>query len=233
MLSWQWPSDVQLRAGRHSSVAHRPRKIDAHLYEHFAGLAGATDEKVRRFSERWGPLRYANMNPETESIQQWQRFASLGRALLRCTVAIGRNEPGQSPDWLAICAWLNIACDADLARPTPRLPDVVALQRHLLIVSALNRWYSRSKGHTLMHLQSDRLIIQPAANTLFGIIGVQLSLRVASSRQKLACYHCARLFTPQRKPSTGSRVFCPACRATAKPQMYAMRDYRNRAKPLP
>ena len=104
------------------------------------------------------------------------------------------------------------------------------MHRRATVLAALNRWYAAGPGNTILVLEGDRVVIRPQVGTLFGIIGAQLVYQVIRPHKTLVCYHCNGLFTPRRVPSTGGRQFCPECRKLGKPQLYAMRDYRRRAK---
>jgi hypothetical protein len=229
ILTWKWTQTVFTREGKTQSTGQRPRKVSPRLWQDFASLANAKkSEEIRAFAERWGPLRHRNVTAESEELEQWRYFAKLASALLKGSVALGQAQPGANEDWKTICSWLNMRFNPDLSGPDRR-PSIP--YRCALLARALNRWYSLSLGNTLIGWQEDKLVIAPAATTLFGIIGLQLAYRITGATQMLVCHHCTRFFTPERKPSSGKRAFCPTCRRHAKPQLYAMRDYRIRSGP--
>ena len=207
------------------------RHVPGRLWCEFVQLADRDDAEIRRFAEHWGPLR-ASRRPSsaTESVEEWRKFAILARALVRTDEAVRRNKPGSAEDWKAICRWLPRVYNAELASHRTQRPGAVILYRRATVIAALNRWYSVGPGNTILVLESDRVAMRPQVGTLFGIIGAQLAYQVISSQKTLVCYHCNDLFTPRRIPSTGGRQFCPECRKLGKPQLYAMRDYRRRAK---
>jgi hypothetical protein len=207
------------------------RRVPGRLWCDFVQLADKDDGDIRRFAEHWGPLRPTRRpSSATESVEEWRQFAILARALVRTDEAVRRNEPGSAEDWKAICRWLQRVYDPELASQRTKRPGAVILHRRSTVIAALNRWYSASPGNTILVLEGDRVAIRPEVGTLFGIIGVQLAYQVISSHRTLMCYHCNDFFTPQRIPTTGDRQFCPECRKRGKPQLYAMRDYRRRAK---
>jgi hypothetical protein len=105
----------------------------------------------------------------------------------------------------------------------------MTVYRRSLVTGALNRWYGASTGNILIGWRRDlKMVIEPAVTTLFGIIGVQLAYAIVGATEMLVCHHCEEFFTPRRKPPTGKRFFCPKCRKSSKPQLYAMRDHRAR-----
>ena len=201
-----------------------PRQVDARLCEFFIRLAEGEKEMIRRFAARWGPLHYPRSDvvlpgTETETVEEWQRFATLARALLRCSAAFGRGEYGIAEDWQTIALWLGIPTEA---RPRPAY-------RRILLAQALNLWYARSPGNALVTLHKNKIVLQSSSTSLFGIIGVQLAQRI-TNRAVLVCYHCNRVYWPKNPPRTGVRHFCSPCQADRKPEMYAMRDLRARQK---
>ena len=233
ILLFDWTSPlVHTRYNTFRSTSRPPNKVHARLWKQFADLARADDEAVRRFSERWGPLGFPSLPSRTvlsEPLRIWRDFASLATAVLRCSIAIQQRRTGDAEDWKHLSDWLNRSYDAEIAT-APWRDSVMTLQRRALVASALNRWYSESEGHNLLKFQGDKLVIAPSATTLFGILGLQLAYSITNAEPMLVCCHCTRFFTPQYKPATGVRTFCPACRKAGKPQMYAMRDYRARAQ---
>jgi hypothetical protein len=222
-LSWKWYSNAVFH-GQDISVAVRARRISVRLGERFAALADKPDEAICCFAGQWGPLRYSTAptvrNGYTESIEEWRRFAILARALLRCAVALSTEAQGRPVDWVSICEWLVL----------PATPAPTAEHGLLLLALALNQWYGRSTGNSIVELQGKKIVMRPRSVSLFGIIGLQLAYTATATRDSLVCYHCGGFYTPSNKPRTGSRNFCPRCRRQAKPQLYAMRDLRARQK---
>jgi len=157
-------------------------------------------------------------NGGTETVREWRRFALLARALLRCAVALSSEAEGRPEDWLSLCEWLEI----------PPIPAPTAELGLRLLASALNHWYGRSTGNSIVELQGSKIVMRPRSGFLFGIIGLQLAYTASATRDSLVCYHCGAFYTPRNKPRTGSRNFCPRCRRLSKPQLHAMRDFRAR-----
>lgn len=221
VLEWRWHyTDDRSRR----STAMMPRKVDSRLWQKFAALADADDERIRRFAERWGPLRYEPASarlPVTETIGQWRHFAALARALLRCAAAISHGVRRLNEDWEALIEWTGF--------PLTKAPDDISAL--MTIAAALNFWYARSPFNSLVTLEQGTLILRPTSGSLLGILAVQLASRITGpDRKGRVCHHCKRFFIPKPKnqPRTGARSFCPPCRRAGKPAVYAMRDYRGR-----
>jgi len=222
-LSWKWYTKADLH-GFGESHHGRFLRVHTRLCEHFAALADDSDDAIRRFAERWGPLRYPRSRPraldETESIKEWRKFAVLARALVRSTIASHQGTRGHLDDLRSICEWLQIA----------QVRDATAEDKRLLVVMALNQWHNQSGGNALLGMSKDKIVMRPRSFFLFGIIGLQLAYAVSGAQDTLVCYHCQRFYTPKHKPRTGTRNFCKHCRRLGKPQLYAMRDLRARKR---
>jgi len=228
VLSWKWQSPARLTSrGSSRSTSRQPGKVDSMLWRKFAALSFGSDEDIRKFAERWGPLR----GGPTETIAEWRRLATLASALVRSSVALANGDLGENGDWGIIGDWLGYDCE-----PYLRLPDRISVARHDvallsrrgLIAQALNRWFAESKGNVLLGWVKDELVIEPSSNTLLGILVLQLAYRITRAQEMVVCFHCKALFSPVRAPSHGTRQFCAKCRRKSKPQMYAARDYRRR-----
>lgn len=225
-ISWRWHTRARVEGldPLQTTRVVPARRIPVQLAKRFAALADKPDETICRFAGDWGPLRYPRTTDrdsgDTELVQQWRRFAVLARAILRSAVAVSERTKGHSEDWLSICTWLNIPPEA---RPNAHLGL-------WLVVSALNQWYGRSSGNSIVEIHGNGIVIRPRSGFLFGILGLQLAWTVTATRDSLACYHCGALYRPNHKPRTGSRTFCPRCRRKGKPQLYAMRDLRDRQR---
>ncbi len=223
VLHFQWyRTDHTFKGAR--SALHSSRNVDSRLWKEFIALAGATDREIRAFANKWGPLRHKETQPQIERLSDWRKYARLALAIFQCSVALKQRRLGSIEDWNVVGSWLG----ADL---TSQLQDGDDLARRYTLAQALNLWFSRAKASSLIAIQKEKLVIAPAVNSLFGIIGVQLAYQITGASQMLVCHHCHRSFTPARKPPTGVRTFCPACRRDKKPQLYAMRDLRARRQP--
>jgi hypothetical protein len=218
-LSWKWSFPAELSSeGSFRATVPKPRKVPSTLWCTFAALSLGSDEDFRKFAERWGPLR----GDSTEPIATWRHWASLASALVRSSVALEAGDAGTSDDMQIIGALLDV-------KPLPHdSGEVGQLVTRSLILRALNVWYAESKGHCLLTLVNDQPVIEPSSTTLFGMLAIQLAHRIARAQERAVCFHCKAFFSPARAPAKGTRPFCPKCRKTQKPGMYAARDYRRR-----
>ena len=229
VLSWKWQSPAQwTSSGSTRSTARQPRKVDSMLWRKFAALSFGSDEDIRKFAGRWGWLR----GGPTETIAEWRRFATLANTLVRSSVALANGDLWENNDWRIIGDWVGYDYKPHLRRPErisdARSRDPELFLRRGLIAQALNRWFAESKGNYLLTVVKEELVIEPSANTLFGILVLQLAHRITRAQEMVVCFHCKALFSPARAPSHGTRQFCAKCRRKGKPQMYAARDYRRR-----
>jgi hypothetical protein len=235
VLSWTWFSPEQETyrgSGRIiRTTAHQPRKVDAALWRRFAALSFRSDEDIRKFAAKWGPLR----DKQTETITEWRRFANLATALIKCSVTLTNDGFGTDDDWRTICAWLGCHAEPYLGLPS-QTPDAEGRKhrefarylRKLLLVQSLNKWFAESKGNGLLRLVRSQAVIEPFSTTLLGILALQLAYRITRAQEMVVCFHCKTMFSPKRAPSHGTRQFCAKCRETGRPQMYVARDYRRR-----
>jgi len=229
VLSWNWQSPSRLTSrGPSGTTSRQPGKVASLLWRKFAALSFGSDEDIRKFAERWGPLR----GGPTETIAEWRRLANLASALVRSSVALANGDLGENGDWGIIGDWLGYDCEPYLHLPDrisdARSRDLAPFLRRVLIGQALNGWFAESKGNSLLRLVKDELVIEPSSNTLLGILVLQLAYRITRAQEMVVCFHCKALFSPVRAPSHGTRQFCAKCRRKGKPQMYAARDYRRR-----
>jgi hypothetical protein len=228
VLSWKRHSERQTKEGKFSSIVGKPRKVDSRLWQKFASVADQSDEEIREFSGRWGPLDPIE-GDGTENITKWRRFALLASALLQSSIALAQDQLGRVEDWRVIADWLTIP---EPPQSLPRLEPlrVQLMFRRLLLIRAVNQWFARSQENGILLLSGDQIVVCPSSTTLFGIIGVQLAQQIARAERMDLCFHCKQWFVLDRMPSNGGRRFCEHCRKHGKPQMYAARDYRRRTK---
>lgn len=69
-----------------------------------------------------------------------------------------------------------------------------------------------------------------AADTLFGLLAMQLALAAAASKGFAVCSACSLPFVPRKRPQPNRRAYCDSCRAAHAPVNDAARDLRLRRK---
>ncbi len=214
-LSWLW-YNAEL-GGR--GLAPKLRKPRNNLCFEFARLAHGSDEDIRRFAEKWGPL--GKSPREEEHLNEWRHYAALAHALLR--FAVEKTEGRVSKEaWRTICAAIP-AGNLDEFRLTAREQTVIA-------ASALNAWFAAARGHRILDAADGQFQIRPGASNLFGVLAAQVAHAMARSDELARCAGCKAAFTPKRPISHGSRQYCSRCRRGKVPQRDASRDWRNRRR---
>jgi hypothetical protein len=230
-ISFIWRHPLGQTLGAEFRPGPSSRKVVGTLWRKFLVISSSSDENIRKFAERWGPLG----SEQGETVEEWRRFADLANALVRVAAAVASDELGRKDDWNTICRWLQLNAGPFLF-PTSgasgsksNTPDQGVL--HLgkaLIVQAINKWFAMARGNILLQLIDDQPMIQPSSLSLLGTLAIQLSGCIAKAHDLFICFHCQALLTPVRALSRGTRQFCAECRKKKKPQMYAARDYRRR-----
>jgi hypothetical protein len=204
-LSCSWSNPPPLRQPAHD------------LCFRFAKLAEGSDETIRRFVGRWGLLNF-QVRAE-EHVDDWRRYARLADAILRLSAQRLTGGRAEESDWATICGWLEL-------KDVKRVPRDLELS---LLGAAVNRWYTRAQGHSVLQLDQNSLIIRPQASTLFGVLITQIAHVIAGADQHAVCSGCKRNFAPQRGQSRGVRRYCKKCRRRKIPQRDAAREWRPAA----
>jgi hypothetical protein len=214
-LTWRWYEDEQ--GGR--DVPPKLQVPRNGLCFEFARLAQASDEHIRRFAERWGPLRIEQR--EEEHVDKWRSYAVLAQVLLRFAGDTAHGGRGSKEDWGTICAWLQVGT---LDRPRS------VNQQLAIAASAVNSWFAAARGHRILDVVEGQFQIRPGASNLFGVLGAQLAHAIARSDELARCAGCKAAFTPKRPISHGSRQYCNRCRHAKIPQRDASRAWRSRKR---
>jgi hypothetical protein len=216
-LTWTWYDPYESDGRRKSPIL---RAAPASFCFAFARLAQASDEQIRRFADRWGPLHF-DSRPE-ESLDTWRQYARLAQALLRFTAELNSDGPCDEEDWSVICE----------STPAKKL-ERAGLSRRLqitIVAAAVNTWFDQARGHGILTMVDNDLQVRPYASNLFGILVTQVAHVIARSDQKVVCAGCRNPFPPVRPIMRGSRQYCSVCRKKGVPQRDASRDWRRRAR---
>jgi hypothetical protein len=203
-------------AKKHPPTLQRPR---SNLCLEFARLAFGSDEQIRAFAERWGPLGLEDR--AEERVDDWRDYAALAAALLRFAAQQGSGGRGSDADWLLICK-------ATAAKEIDRSRMKVAQQRAVTGL-AVNTWFAKVRGHRILDLVDGQLQVRPGASNLLGLIVTQIAHVMARSDERAVCAGCKGTFPVKKRLSRGSRQYCSACRKAKVPQRDAARDWRQRA----
>src|SRR5579862_5953102 len=130
-LTWRWYKKYE--EGGHDVPPKLQVPRNGLCFE-FARLAQASDEHIRRFAERWGPLRIEQR--EEEHLDKWRSYAVLAQAVLRFAGDRVQGGRGSTEDWGTICAWLQLGT---LDRPRS------VNQQLAIAASAVNSWFAAAR----------------------------------------------------------------------------------------
>jgi hypothetical protein len=216
LLSWTWYSPDLGGESKPFDL----RKPPPALCFAFARLADGTDEQIRQFAKKWGPLRVQMR--EEEELELWRYYTQLARALLRFTAERLRGGPDDEEDWQVIC---NSIPARSLKRGNMSHPMQMAI-----LSAAVNMWFARARGHGIMAMVDGKLRVRPYASNLFGILITQIAHVIARSDETAVCAGCQNPFLPKRRLVRGSRQYCDRCRKAKVPQRDASRDWRRRGR---
>lgn len=223
VLRWSWYPHFTKHGKRLEKAGgrHQPPELQkpaSDLCFRFAQLASGSDEQIRAFAERWGPL---NIEPRAEEdLAQWRHYAELAAALLRFSAGQPPSGGGSEADWLTIC-------ESTSAGQIDRALLSMAHQRAVLAM-AVNTWFAKTRGHRILDVVYAQLQVRPNASNLFGVLVTQIAHVIARSDELAVCAGCHNSFRPKRRLSRGQRQYCNVCRKSKVPQRDAARDWRLR-----
>jgi len=224
LLRWKWYPHFRSHgrtieesdAKQHPPKLQRPR---SNLCFEFARLAFASDEQIRAFAERWGPLGIEDR--AEERVSDWRDYAALAAGLLRFAAELGSGGRGSDADWLVIC-------NGTAAKEIDRSRMSVGQQRAVTGL-AVNTWFAKARGHRILDLVDAQLQMRPGASNLLGVLITQIAHIMIRSDERAVCAGCKGTFPIKKRLSRGSRQYCSACRKAKVPQRDASRDWRRRA----
>lgn len=213
-LAWTWYSPD--RGGESKPPALK--KPPPALCFAFARLADGSDEQIRQFAAKYGPLRVEMR--EEEAVDSWRHYARLTRALLRFRGDRVTGDRGDEDDWRVICKSISVGSLERRGLP-------YQLQMAIL-AAAVNTWFAQARGHGILAMVDGKLRVRPYASNLFGVLITQIAHVIARSDQTAVCAGCQNPFLPKRPLVRGSRQYCSRCRKAKVPQRDASRDWRRR-----
>jgi hypothetical protein len=150
-----------------------------------------------------------------ERLAHWRQWARRARALMRIAAALEANRPVNAEDWLEIqlegTTPQEVEADLEhIAREDPLQSDARSD-----LYGAVNRWVEIGRvGPALIahpgHPPVVRFTSAPLKN-LFGMIGLQIMMRVSRVGSMAICSNCGRLYKPDRLPTRARQNFCQDC----------------------
>jgi hypothetical protein len=218
------PESVQIRRGvveyNWGKELH-PVTVKESLWHHCAMLAKAEtpEERVRRLASKWGPL--AGHYVSSETLASWLSFARFVGAVDRTCQAMRKGEVGLEEDWKEVLPSVSRNLSPELVSSRPD-----SILRWVILCRAINEYYSRCGGQSVLGIVGGSATIQPHAAGVQGAVLLQLAQRVAKAFGVRICSGCKK-----RKvgaPRRGERRYCAVCRANGVPERDASRAYRAR-----
>src|SRR5438105_11742118 len=143
LLTWQWYPESEETGERHTSRPAGLQKPAPDLCFRFAQLALGSDEQIRAFAQRWGPLGIGP-RPNEEYLDDWRRYAELTAALFRFTAEQASGGRGRDEDWSTIC-------QSSAAKQIDRAHMSVAQQRAITAL-VVNACFAAARGHRILEL---------------------------------------------------------------------------------
>lgn len=238
--SWVAPDHIELDghllrwSGRARESASRPG-----LLESFVRLDDAA--AVVEFAREFGPLRWPADRDGlpvltfAEDVQTWLGLSSTARGVLDLAQHLRLREPVPSSVWDTLAALdpkpkgRYVGVRLDPVGPL-RWPFAVALVEPEQLVSlVLSAWLAGVRVSMVWHARRPpEFRHQPGS--VFGAVGLALSLAVSSVGGFAVCSECGRPYVPRRRPAAGRRRFCDPCRDVRAPQRAAEAAYRARRR---
>jgi len=205
-------------------VAPALQKLPTGLCFDFARLASGSDEEIRQFAQKWGPLGLEKR--QEEHVDRWHGYARLAQALIRFAGERVTGGAGKDEDCLVI---LKSFLPSREAQSIDRKGMHPAVQM-AVSAAAVNNWFAQARGHGILTMVDGSLQVQPYASDLFGVLITQIAHVIARSDQTAMCAGCRYPFTPKRPIVRGVRQYCNRCRKRKVPQRDASRDWRRRVR---
>jgi hypothetical protein len=218
------PADVKLLDGGKLrfewSALHKGARLPT--LNSFLDLADASDEKVRRFAARHGPLFYHSAD-RTETTEEWKHYSKLAACIQSEGLVLALRSSGrkttqeQQEQWDMLCKWVGI--------PDRRIFGT----RKWYVQRALDKWFAEDNCTVRTTWPGASLEVYARPNSVFGVIGLKLCEEIGDTHRRELCFECRHWFPIKRVLPPGKRRFCPKCgrRAAMK---HIMRERRRRLR---
>jgi len=225
------PGSIRVAGDRlaYSDSMRRVRRAldDDQMLEDFLRLANAPVARVGDFARRYGVLWLCEHDlPATHN-------HSVGGDGRGCRPR--RRDPERPGKHLLY--WEPISVWRDFSRQANEIISVMAPGLNLAPaggwlplppLSTLNEWLAMTGVRPVVDWINGRLRLRWGGVGVFGVLALQLALRVTKERGLALCAGCGRPFTPQRRrPRAGENHYCEDC-GRVQAQRDASRRYRRR-----
>jgi hypothetical protein len=193
----------------------RKRPAPQDLYRRFAQLHTAPDERIRSFTNRYGPLRAGSA---VEPVKAWHAEASVARAIIRLATRFKNTQTRRVDDWKVLVEHKLLP---------GHHPGDPKLDR-LVLASCVNAWFSRLKDMSILEAMDGRFRYRLSEPSALGTTILQLARVLAEDDEQVRCAACGSLVDRERMGGRGDRRYCDACRDLKRARRDASRDYRQR-----
>ncbi len=167
----------------------------------------------------------------SEALAHWRQWAARARALLRVAEAVRSLKPGSKADWKVVVSGIF---PAGLLAELPGDPSALGRTRssdQQFLTHFVNAWVRTGRVAPMLVLRSNRPVMRLGGTEygkLFGLIGLQLMIRISRVGSSAICSQCGRPYKPLRAPNPTRASFCGTCRARGVPSRHAKARYTER-----
>lgn len=242
------------RAGTHPRDLFRTIKPQRGTLERFLRLADVPAENILAYARRWGvlglcrhglPMNHAGAlcDPAfldgqiAEPLTSWRALAKAAAALLRLNAFARLDRMGRTDVLSSLwhdALWLP-AQQFDWARKMPKGSRRAFAHFGRREAAMIATEWLRAGG-VCVQVQWDQpsfrfeLAPNAAMPNLFGALAIALAFEMAGLEAWALCAGCGELMQPSPNAGSGTRRFCPGCRAANQPACRATGDYRARKR---
>ena len=205
-------------------ASHRPIPYP-HPYALQRGAEGILyylpENNVTGFTQEYEPVSWcvplgSDGGQPWEPVARWLHFVGQASTILNLAAVLNGSRPRRAGQ----AAWEGLF-DVRVAQRCAGQP--VEEQRRLL-AACVEEWLAL--GRPILRLSwSERMPQISIAAGTFGLLASQLAAAVMGRSRMAWCSECGNPYSPERKPQTGRRNYCPDCREAGEPERIRAREY--------
>ncbi len=172
-----------------------------------------------------------------ESVKAWRAWAQRAHSLMLIGARLNTNRPGRIEDWERFFEGIepNLARFELGPRGVPfRLCARSVEQDWLLLGRYVNAWIALAQFAPKMYWRRGKALIRYGARTqwgrLFGVLGMQMMVRLSKVGGHVLCAGCSTQFKPKKIPHPMRGNYCDDCRRKRVPQKLARASFNDRKR---
>lgn len=207
------------------------------MLEDFVSLSNASDEKIRRFTCKYGILHLckdhsmpAGHNPQCkpimmwreevgvrveentfkkgELLKDWKKYANFARALLNVSANLHDEKLGDIKDWEILQKhYLPGGNYADSDSNEEKIS-----REKFYVGLGVHHWLTIADVRPVFiwENQSPEITFESnnAYGKLFGNLAIQLMMSISQTKGLALCSSCGKPYSPKRRPRAGERHYC-------------------------